>query len=104
MDGFKPASIKDQLFLIRLIDLKTRQVTTTAGTGAKGLHLHGEADALGIALNSPWDLTKIGDDLYIAMAGAHQIWKLRLNTGKLELVAGNGREDVYVVGDVHDWL
>lgn len=45
-------------------------------------------------LNSPWDLCVHGKDLYIAMAGPHQIWKMSLNETEIGPFAGNGREDI----------
>jgi hypothetical protein len=47
-----------------------------------------------VALNSPWDLQVIGMQLFIAMAGPHQIWVMDLATGQLEPYAGSGREDI----------
>ncbi len=35
-----------------------------------------------------------GKDLYIAMAGPHQIWKMAIPHGDLGPYAGNGREDI----------
>jgi DNA-binding beta-propeller fold protein YncE len=46
------------------------------------------------ALSSPWALWQHGTDLYIAMTGMHQIWKMPLDEGKIEAYAGNGREDI----------
>src|SRR5206468_2676023 len=43
---------------------------------------------------SPWDLFRIGQTLYIAMAGHHQLWKLDLKSQQLEPFAGSGREDI----------
>ncbi len=80
--------------LIRLIDLREKTVKTIAGTGIQGGYLHGKTSAVKTALNSPWDLVKVGDNLYIAMAGAHQIWTLNLKNGELDLFAGSGREDI----------
>lgn len=45
-------------------------------------------------LNSPWDLCVHGKDLYIAMAGPHQIWKMPLSESEIGPFAGNGREDI----------
>jgi DNA-binding beta-propeller fold protein YncE len=45
-----------------------------------------------IALSSPWDLQLVGQTLYIAMAGPHQIWKLDLATDSVSTFAGSGRE------------
>ncbi len=46
------------------------------------------------ALSSPWDLLIHGSDLYIAMAGNHQIWKMSLDGKEIGPHAGNGREDI----------
>lgn len=47
-----------------------------------------------MALNSPWDLIKIGDLLYIAMAGFHQIWTLNLQNLEAKVYAGSGNENI----------
>ena len=46
------------------------------------------------ALNSPWDLLIHDKELYIAMAGSHQIWKMPLDESEIGPYAGNGREDI----------
>ena len=46
------------------------------------------------ALNSPWALNVHEKDLYIAMAGPHQIWKMPLDESIVGPYAGNGREDI----------
>jgi DNA-binding beta-propeller fold protein YncE len=63
---------------IRILDLPTRQVKTLQFDGVK--------------LNSPWDLVALGDAIYIAMAGSHQIWKLNPATGVIGPFAGSGKE------------
>src|SRR5262249_3220175 len=50
--------------------------------------------ARGTALNSPWDLVIHQKDLFIAMAGAHQIWKMPLDESEIAPYAGNGAEDI----------
>jgi DNA-binding beta-propeller fold protein YncE len=82
--------------LLRKIDLKNRQVTTLAGTGeqSKVPVLRPSSKPLGVKLASPWDLCLHEDDLYIAMAGSHQIWRLALDTGTLVPFAGNALEDI----------
>ena len=78
--------------LIRQIDLKSKAVTTIAGTGRQ-MHEYGiTGPGRTVALNSPWDLQLIGRSLYIAMAGPHQIWKLDLDTREVSTFAGSGRE------------
>jgi hypothetical protein len=44
------------------------------------------------ALNSPWDLEKVGSSLFVAMAGSHQIWEMQLETGIVKTYAGTGAE------------
>jgi DNA-binding beta-propeller fold protein YncE len=95
--------------LIRKIDLKTQQVKTIAGTGEQaqfpwpGLEPNATKDQvparfvgapLKTALTSPWALWLTDKDLYIAMAGAHQIWKMPLDESEIGPFAGNGREDI----------
>jgi DNA-binding beta-propeller fold protein YncE len=95
--------------LLRKADLASRRVTTVAGTGEKGsawpdFRAVAESPKQGAAakrgalkttaLASPWALWQHGTDLYIAMAGMHQIWKMPLDESKIEAYAGNGREDI----------
>ncbi len=78
---------------IRSIDLESGQVDTVVGTGNQASRYPPVAGvAPDVELNSPWDLALVGDDLYIAMAGSHQIWQLGLDDGVLEAVAGSGGE------------
>jgi thiol-disulfide isomerase/thioredoxin len=77
---------------IRELDLKAQTVKTIAGTGKQGRDRDGNGPAQKISLNSPWDLLLQGDQLYIAMAGHHQIWTLDLKKGVIGVFAGSGRE------------
>ena len=80
---------------IRAVDLPTGAVTTIAGTGAR---LQRPPDPgtppLSADLASPWGVLLIGDTLYIAMAGSHQLWALDLVANTIRVVAGNGREGI----------
>jgi DNA-binding beta-propeller fold protein YncE len=78
---------------LREADLLRRRVTTLDGTGAQasGYPPPG-GTAPGVALSSPWDLALTGDDLYIAMAGCHQIWRMDLRTRRIGPFAGTGAE------------
>ena len=78
--------------LIRRVDLKSRRVETIAGTGTQTHDYFQSGPARMIALSSPWDLQLVGQTLYIAMAGPHQIWKLDLATDSVSTFAGSGRE------------
>jgi len=80
--------------LIRALDLKTKTVTTIAGTGEQGDDREAEGPALKTALNSPWDLLLHDGKLFIAMAGFHQIWKLDLAAGVIGPYAGMGMENI----------
>ncbi|WP_082954388.1 thioredoxin-like domain-containing protein [Acidihalobacter prosperus] len=80
--------------LIRRIDLKTFAVTTVAGDGRQEYGVVGIHRARSVPLNSPWGLERIGDELYIAMAGDHQVWKLDLRTQRIGPVAGSGAEGI----------
>jgi DNA-binding beta-propeller fold protein YncE len=83
--------------MLRKVDLKAKQVTTIAGDGEQAAGARrewSEGKPKLIQLNSPWDLWIDGDDLYIAMAGPHQIWKMPLDESEIGPYAGNGREDI----------
>ncbi|HEU4753412.1 MAG TPA: alkyl hydroperoxide reductase, partial [Armatimonadota bacterium] len=77
---------------VRKIALPGGVVTTVAGTGRQAQPWPEEGPAREAALNSPWDVLAIGEELFIAMAGSHQIWRLHLPSGRLSLFAGDGRE------------
>jgi DNA-binding beta-propeller fold protein YncE len=79
---------------IRKIDLTSRQVETLAGTGKQAGFLSKGGIGTAAALNSPWDLMMLNSKLYIAMAGAHQIWTLDPQTLMVAPFAGSGREDI----------
>jgi len=78
--------------LIRRVDLKTRTVQTVAGTGQQARNYFKQGPARTIELSSPWDLQLVGRQLYITMAGTHQIWKLDLDKQEVSTFAGSGRE------------
>ncbi len=84
--------------LLRKIDLAAGQVTTIAGTGEKGAALFGgvapQSPPRETRLASPWALWHQANDLYIAMAGPHQIWRMQLDESSIGAFAGNGREDI----------
>ena len=99
---------RDKLFVadtenhaIRRIDLTARKVVTVAGTGkqlrdAPSMIRH--LDPRRVALSSPWALAVPGANansyLYIAMAGCHQIWRMRTDGTSIGAYAGNAREDI----------
>ena len=87
--------------LIRRLDLQSRTVTTLAGTGRQGGFLSQGGLGTKAELSSPWDLCLprtnkvqglVGDRLYIAMAGSHQVWVMDLANNLVQPFAGSGRE------------
>lgn len=78
---------------IRTIELKSQAVKTIAGTGKQSHNIRPHSGSgLETALNSPWDLVKVGNSLFIAIAGSHQIWQMQLETGIVKTYAGTGAE------------
>ena len=77
--------------LIRAADLRTREVTTIAGTG-EPVTVFAPGPAEQTAIASPWDLHIEGDLLYIAGAGRHQLWLMNLTSGVMDFFAGTGAE------------
>ena len=78
--------------LIRKLDLKAKIVTTIAGTGKQAAFMATGGMGISSLLNSPWDLAYLEGQLYIAMAGAHQIWVMDLETTVFQPFAGSGKE------------
>ncbi len=79
--------------VLRSVDLKRQIVETIAGTGEQSRNIRPHSGAaLETALNSPWDLQKVGNSLFIAMAGPHQIWEMDLQSGIVKTYAGTGAE------------
>jgi sugar lactone lactonase YvrE len=83
--------------LIRKVDLGGKRVSTIAGVGRQNRdappfgHF---VKPLATALSSPWDVLLHEGRLYIAMAGLHQIWMMRLEKPAIGVYAGNGAEDI----------
>lgn len=78
--------------MIRRVDLKMKKVETIAGTGNLDGFTGKGGDALKTSLRSPWDLSLVGKNLYIAMAGSHQIWRMNLTNKTIEPYAGSLNE------------
>ncbi len=80
--------------VIRAIDFTSETVTTAAGTGNMAMIFPTEGTALDVELRSPWDVYFYENNLYIAMAGSHQLWVLDMENNILSPYAGNAREDL----------
>ena len=84
---------------LRRIDLNDGSVLTVAGTGEQARMMPAGEPATRTALSSPWDVAVHQGDLYIAMAGIHQIWRMPLGdqAGLGSYVGpwgGSGREGI----------
>jgi DNA-binding beta-propeller fold protein YncE len=80
--------------LLRAVDLKAKTVKTLAGTGQQDRRRTQGGPLLTTPLNSPWDLEVVGETLFIAMAGPHQIWSHEIGSDRIQNYAGSGREDI----------
>eukprot|EP00271_Cylindrocystis_brebissonii_P018072 TRINITY_DN496_c0_g2_i1.p1 TRINITY_DN496_c0_g2~~TRINITY_DN496_c0_g2_i1.p1 ORF type:complete len:1137 (+),score=278.85 TRINITY_DN496_c0_g2_i1:69-3479(+) len=79
---------------LRAIDFVNETVQTLAGDGTKGRDYAGGRKGKDQELNSPWDvaLDASSSQLYIAMAGQHQIWRYDIEGGTSGVFSGNGYE------------
>ncbi len=80
--------------LIRAVALPSGRVRTVAGNGTHAYRVTGMHGAREVGLNSPWGLQLVGNTLYIAMAGEHQIWQFNLKTRQAGPFAGSGAEGI----------
>lgn len=80
---------------IRKIHFEHHQVETIVGTGKQNLNFQFGDNPRETALNSPWDLIKLGNKLFIAMAGCHQIWEFDLSSNLIKIYAGRGAESCF---------
>ena len=94
LDGDKLYVADTKNHAIRTVDLSEQVVETLAGTGEQAPMFHSGGKGTSTALKSPWDLSLHNGNLYIAMAGFHQLWTLDLNTGEVLPHAGSGREQI----------
>lgn len=93
--------------MIRKVDLVSKTVSTVAGIGRQASFQQSfpgvtQTKQTGpwfgapknTPINSPWALWVHEDNLYIAMAGPHQIWIMPLDESRIGPYAGNAREDI----------
>jgi thiol-disulfide isomerase/thioredoxin len=81
--------------MIRAIDLEAKQVTTLAGIGRQARF--GETNGGPLRrtpLNSPWALQELNGNLFIAMAGPHQVWRHAIGSDVIRNYAGSSHEDI----------
>lgn len=77
---------------LRRVALASGTVTTLAGNGRQASPYPREGLSRQAELNSPWDVAYAEGQLYVAMAGSHQIWRVDLRRETLSLYAGSGVE------------
>ncbi|MGI5349970.1 NHL domain-containing thioredoxin family protein [Streptomyces sp. CA-250714] len=78
---------------LRRLDPETGSVATVAGTGAQwwqGARTSGPARE--VALSSPWDVAWFAGQVWIAMAGVHQVWTYDPESGTVAVAAGTTNE------------
>ena len=78
--------------LIRGVDVDAGQVRTLAGNTDQARRGAAGGGAATTSISSPWDLAHIGQLLFIAMAGVHQLWVLDVARGFMFPYAGSGHE------------
>jgi DNA-binding beta-propeller fold protein YncE len=74
-----------------IVDVDSGSARSLAGTGKQ---LRTRDDRSEGALSSPWDVVVVGGEVYVAMAGVHQIWSIDKDSGRSRVHAGAGGEDI----------
>ncbi|MCK8676147.1 NHL domain-containing thioredoxin family protein [Streptomyces lichenis] len=78
---------------LRLLDPVSGEVTTVAGTGAQWWQSSPTSGpAREVALSSPWDVAWWRGEVWIAMAGVHQLWAFDPAAGTVRVAAGTTNE------------
>lgn len=80
--------------VIRFIDLTNGTVTSVAGNGEMERPAGREYPATRVGLSSPWDVLFHDGQLYIALGGSHQLWRLDVKSARLYWLAGSGHEEL----------
>ncbi len=76
---------------VRRISLANGHIDTLIGHGRPGRMRPHDAPLKDVSLHSPSDLALIGDELYVAVSGLHQIWRVHLVTEQVSVLAGSGQ-------------
>lgn len=79
---------------IRVIDIKKNSVKTVCGNGKQAKKFNISGKFSDISLNSPWDVKVVNNNLWVAMAGAHQVWELDLQDEFAKPVLGHSAESL----------
>jgi len=92
VDGDKLYVADSENHALRVVDLKSRTVSTLAGDGVQGRDYTGGGKGSKQRLSTPWDVAVDFEKVYIAMAGTHQIWTYDKKKGTFDNFSGTGRE------------
>lgn len=76
---------------VRRIDLEAGSVATVLGDGRFVTDLAGGRAGAAQGIAAPWDVELVGTELFVAMAGVHQVWRMDLGDGHAQAWAGTGR-------------
>ena len=76
---------------VRRVSLVNGSIDTLAGRGRPGRMRPHEAPVQETVLHSPGDLALVGDDLFVAVSGLNQIWRINLVTERVSMLAGSGQ-------------
>ncbi|MFJ3663357.1 thioredoxin-like domain-containing protein [Streptomyces sp. NPDC090119] len=78
---------------LRRLDLASGAVTTLAGTGKQWMQgAPTSGPAREVELSSPWDVAVFGGQVWIAMAGVHQLWTYDPAARTVRVAAGTTNE------------
>ncbi len=81
--------------LIRKIHLTKKKIETLAGTGNRARTINLPGIGKNTELSSPVDLIEYNNQLYITMAGHHQIWRMNLDSQEIDGFAGSGQNNLF---------
>ncbi|GHH38823.1 NHL domain-containing thioredoxin family protein [Streptomyces candidus] len=78
---------------LKTYDPDSGEVTVVAGTGTQWWQGEPTAGpALDVSLSSPWDVAWWRGEVWIAMAGVHQLWAYDPDSGRVRVAAGTTNE------------
>jgi hypothetical protein len=77
---------------VRAIALESGNTSTLAGIGRQA---RTQRDLDAGAMSSPWDIALDGGTMYVAMAGLHQLWRVDVASGRSQVHAGSGAEELH---------
>jgi thiol-disulfide isomerase/thioredoxin len=90
---------------LRGVDLATGSVTTLAGTGSQWWQNSATSGpAREVDLSSPWDVAWFDGQVWIAMAGTHQLWTYDPEAGTVAVAAGTTNEGLVDGPAAESWF